>query len=59
MAELEVDISLAKVSTYGEEVVDVFYVADLDGRKLTDPAYTSEVQALISHSVSGGTRPNR
>jgi [protein-PII] uridylyltransferase len=59
MAELEVDISLAKVSTYGEEVVDVFYVADLDGRKLTDPAYTSELQALISHSVSGGTRPNR
>ena len=52
-AELEVDIQLAKVSTYGQEVVDVFYVADLDGQKLTDPAYISELQALVTFSVSG------
>ncbi|HEY8199934.1 MAG TPA: ACT domain-containing protein [Actinomycetota bacterium] len=53
LAELEVDIQLAKVSTYGKEVVDVFYVADLDGQKLTDPAYISEIQALVTYSISG------
>ena len=52
-AELEVDIQLAKVSTYGEDVVDVFYVSDFDGQKLTDPAYISELQALVAFSVSG------
>jgi [protein-PII] uridylyltransferase len=57
MAELEIDIFLAKVSTYGEDVVDVFYVADADGGKLTDPAYTSELQALIAYRVTGGHAP--
>lgn len=52
-AELEVDIQLAKVSTYGEDVVDVFYVSDFEGQKLTDPAYISEIQALVAYSVSG------
>ncbi|MGH2722279.1 MAG: ACT domain-containing protein, partial [Actinomycetota bacterium] len=54
MAELEIDIALAKVSTYGEDVVDVFYVADTTGAKLTNPAYTSELQALIAYRVTGG-----
>jgi [protein-PII] uridylyltransferase len=31
------DLSLAKVATYGPHVVDVFYVRNLEGRKITDP----------------------
>jgi [protein-PII] uridylyltransferase len=31
------DLSLAKVATYGAHVVDVFYVRDLEGRKIIDP----------------------
>ncbi len=33
-AELGLDVHLAKVATYGERVVDVFYVRDALGRKL-------------------------
>jgi [protein-PII] uridylyltransferase len=43
------DISVAKIATYGADVVDVFYVRDLDGRKITDDA---EV-ARIAHALRG------
>jgi [protein-PII] uridylyltransferase len=43
LAELGLDISLAKVSTEGEKVADVFYVTR-GGHRLTDPA---ERDALI------------
>jgi [protein-PII] uridylyltransferase len=36
LADAGCDLSLAKVATYGTNVVDVFYVRDLEGRKLTD-----------------------
>jgi [protein-PII] uridylyltransferase len=31
------DLSVAKVATYGADVVDVFYVHDIDGHQITDP----------------------
>jgi [protein-PII] uridylyltransferase len=36
LAELGLDISLVKATTTGAQVVDVFYVRDLDGQKVTD-----------------------
>jgi [protein-PII] uridylyltransferase len=42
LAELGLDISLAKVATEGEKVADVFYVTR-GGDKLTDPAVRDEV----------------
>jgi [protein-PII] uridylyltransferase len=47
LADMELDIAVAKVSTYGEEVVDVFYVRDFDGQKVSDPRYAEE----IGHSI--------
>ena len=44
---MELDIALAKVSTYGEEVVDVFYVRDFNGHKVTDPLYADEIARSI------------
>ncbi|MEJ5364660.1 MAG: [protein-PII] uridylyltransferase [Desulfosoma sp.] len=35
--ELGLNIQLAKISTPGAQVVDVFYVTDLDGGKIQDP----------------------
>lgn len=55
LAELELDISLAMVSTYGTDVVDVFYVADLDGQKAFDPEYLSEIEKTILHRLSTGS----
>jgi [protein-PII] uridylyltransferase len=37
LAELELDVHLAKVATYGARVVDVFYVRDAVGRKVIEP----------------------
>ena len=36
--ELELSVSVAKIGTYLDQVVDVFYVTDQDGRKITDEA---------------------
>jgi [protein-PII] uridylyltransferase len=47
LVEMELDIALAKVSTYGEEVVDVFYVRDFNGQKVTDPLYAEEIARSI------------
>ena len=37
LAELDLDVHLAKVATYTGRVVDTFYVRDIAGRKITDP----------------------
>jgi [protein-PII] uridylyltransferase len=51
LADLMLDIHKAKVSTYGQDVVDVFYVRDLDGLKITDPEHAHEVEASILYAV--------
>ncbi|MDQ4149405.1 MAG: ACT domain-containing protein [Actinomycetota bacterium] len=51
LTELELDIHLAKVATYGDDVVDVFYVWDLEGQKVTDAEHISEIKRLIPHRL--------
>jgi [protein-PII] uridylyltransferase len=43
LANLSLQVYAAKISTYGEQVVDVFYVKDLFGMKVEHP---SKVQAI-------------
>jgi [protein-PII] uridylyltransferase len=45
--ELELDVHLAKVATYGSRVVDAFYVRDLFGRKVDDPEHAREIERAI------------
>jgi [protein-PII] uridylyltransferase len=52
LVEMELDIAVAKVSTYGDEVVDVFYVRDFDGQKISDPGYAEEVVRSIRFRLS-------
>ena len=52
LAELELDIRHAKVSTLGHEVVDVFYVVGASGDKLDDPAHVAEVERAVLHELS-------
>ena len=47
LAELMLDVQLAKVATYAGRVIDVFYVRDALGRKVTDAAQVEEIQAAI------------
>jgi [protein-PII] uridylyltransferase len=44
---LGVSIQLAKISTPGAQVADVFYVTDLDGNKLLDPAIHENVRTKL------------
>jgi [protein-PII] uridylyltransferase len=47
--ELKLSVELAKIGTHFDQVVDVFYVTELDGTKPTDPARLQEVrQSLVS-----------
>jgi [protein-PII] uridylyltransferase len=40
-------ISSAKISTYGEKVVDVFYVKNLFGHKVEQPAKLADIQRTL------------
>ena len=42
-AELQLDVHLAKVSTFGGRVVDAFYVRDELGRRVDDPEIVAEL----------------
>ena len=47
LAELALDVHLAKVATYTDRVIDAFYVRDPLGGKVTDPAQVAEVEAVV------------
>ena len=52
LAELHLDVHLAKVATYGHRVVDAFYVRDGLGRKVEDPAQIAEIERAITERVA-------
>ena len=47
LADLRLDIRHAKVSTIGHEVIDTFYVLDLEGSKITDRTVLEEIELAI------------
>ncbi|MGH6954613.1 MAG: ACT domain-containing protein, partial [Alphaproteobacteria bacterium] len=47
LADEKLQISSAKISTYGERVVDVFYVKDAFGLKVTHPAKLEQVRTAL------------
>jgi [protein-PII] uridylyltransferase len=53
LAELRLDVHLAKVATYGGRVVDAFYVRDELGRKIEDPARLDEIGRALEQRLAG------
>jgi [protein-PII] uridylyltransferase len=49
MVDMGLDIRHAKVSTLGHEVVDSFYVRDIDGNTIVEPAYLEEIRRALLH----------
>jgi len=54
LADMDLDVRHAKVSTLGPEVVDAFYVVDAAGAKVTDAAYQAEIEACILAELGRG-----
>ncbi|HEY7401859.1 MAG TPA: HD domain-containing protein, partial [Actinomycetota bacterium] len=47
LAELELDVHLAKIATYADRVVDAFYVRDSVGRKIVDDDRVAEIERAM------------
>jgi [protein-PII] uridylyltransferase len=51
LKDLGMVISSAHISTYGERVVDVFYVKDVFGLKITQPSKLRQIQRMLIASL--------
>jgi [protein-PII] uridylyltransferase len=49
--ELGLSVSVAKIGTYLDQVVDVFYVTDQSGRKIADDSRLSQIQARVLAAI--------
>jgi [protein-PII] uridylyltransferase len=52
-AELQLDVSVAKVATLGDRVVDVFYVRDATGAKVTDRQALDRLRTALLDRLTG------
>jgi [protein-PII] uridylyltransferase len=55
LAELQLDVHLAKVATYGGRVVDAFYVRDELGRKVDDGERIAELERALRARLEPST----
>lgn len=56
--ELGLDLALAKITTDVDQVVDVFYVTDQDGRKVEDEARMEEIRQRLEAAIAEGLLPS-
>jgi [protein-PII] uridylyltransferase len=54
LTRLNLQVSSAKISTYGEKVVDVFYVKSLFGLKVDDPKKSAEIRNALERVLTTG-----
>ncbi|RTL71945.1 MAG: [protein-PII] uridylyltransferase [Hyphomicrobiales bacterium] len=47
LSDLNLDITSAHITTFGEKVVDVFYVTDLTNKKITSPQRQKAIQTRL------------
>jgi [protein-PII] uridylyltransferase len=57
LTRLSLQVSSAKISTYGEKVVDVFYVKNLFGHKIEHPVKLAEVRTRLEAVLTKGNPP--
>ena len=54
LSELGLDLSLAKIATEVDQVIDVFYITEADGRKVQDEARMAEVRDALERAIAEG-----
>jgi [protein-PII] uridylyltransferase len=57
--ELQLSVVLAKIATHLDQVVDVFYVTDRQGGKLSDPNRLKEIQTVLQAALDEFERSDR
>lgn len=55
MFEVGLSVHLAKIGTYLDQVLDVFYVTDREGKKIYDEAQLSAIRAKILEAIAGSS----
>ena len=49
--EMEVSVVMAKIATYFDQALDVFYVTDLKGNKITDGQWLKAIRERIERRL--------
>ena len=55
LSDLSLDIASAHITTFGEKVIDTFYVTDLTGHKIDNPARQERVRKTLVAVMEGGS----
>ncbi len=50
--ELNLSVSYAKIGTYLDQVVDIFYVTDLEGNKIKDEMRLESIRESVLHAIA-------
>lgn len=59
LADAGCDVSLAKIATYGVDAVDVFYLRDLEGRKITESEHLRRISERLGAALQPTETPAR
>ena len=54
LRELNLSVEYAKISTKVDQVVDIFYVVDNKGKKITDEKSIENIKTAIFNAISNG-----
>jgi [protein-PII] uridylyltransferase len=53
ISDLSLDIASAHITTYGEKVIDTFYVTDLTGQKIENPTRQEAIRTKLLATLEG------
>ncbi|MBZ9744131.1 [protein-PII] uridylyltransferase [Mesorhizobium sp. CO1-1-7] len=53
LSDLSLDIASAHITTFGEKVIDTFYVTDLTGQKIDNPARIATIRNRLIATLEG------
>ncbi len=53
LSDLSLDIPSARITTFGEKVIDTFYVTDLVGQKITNENKRANIVARLQRRDGG------
>lgn len=53
LSDLSLDIASAHITTFGEKVIDTFYVSDLTGQKIENPTRMETIRSRLMETLEG------